>query len=130
MSTGAELDEIKLYLLGELPEEQLSQFEERYFADSDFFDRIEAAEDDLIEQYVLGTTSSHERRWLEEQFLVNQRLHQKLLLATAIDRYISRDEEAPAYFDEEMEIGNFSRLRSWLNPFRSRRRAARAAILG
>lgn len=125
MSTGSELDEIKLYLLGELSEERLLQFEERYFADSDFFDQIEAAEDDLILQYVLGTISSHEQKWLEEQFLVNQRVHQKLLLATTINNYISSDEEETAYSDEE--IGNFSRLRSWLNPFRSRRRAARAA---
>lgn len=109
MSTGAESDEIKLYLLGELTEAQLIRLEERYFADSDFFDQIDAAEDDLIEKFLLGTLSRHEQSRLKELFLVSPSARQKLTVITAIHGYVREDEEKPKLYANG--IRKFSLLR-------------------
>jgi hypothetical protein len=37
------------YILGDLPEEEMTRLEKRYFADDDLHDRVEAAETDLVE---------------------------------------------------------------------------------
>lgn len=127
LSKGSESEEIKLYLLGELSEERQNWLEERYFADSDFFDQIEVVEDDLIHQYLLGTLPRDEQSRLEELFLVNSRAHQKLMVIAAIHRQLSGDEERPEPYDEG--IRKFAPLRGWLNQLRSWRRETKPGAL-
>ena len=43
---------INRYLLGELPEEQQVEIEDRAFSDQEFMAIITAAENDLIDEYV------------------------------------------------------------------------------
>lgn len=42
------------YLLGQSPEDERAQVEERYFSDGEYFDRLLALEDSLIDDFVTG----------------------------------------------------------------------------
>ena len=50
---------ISRYLLGELPEEQQVEIEDRAFSDKDYLATITTVENDLIDEYVRG----EEARW-------------------------------------------------------------------
>jgi hypothetical protein len=62
---------ISRYLVGELPDQEKDLFEERLFADSSFFEKIEAARDELIENYLRGALSSQKREKFESYFLAS-----------------------------------------------------------
>ncbi len=54
------------YLLGDLSEAQRTSVEEEYFTDDDAFERLLAAEHDLVDDYVRGTLPPTERERAEE----------------------------------------------------------------
>jgi cell division protein FtsB len=56
----------KRYLLGELPEEERTGIEERYFLDDEEFEQFEIAEDELIDLYVRDELSVEERGRFKE----------------------------------------------------------------
>ena len=67
MSKEIDRQEIaKRYLLGELPEEERTGIEERYFLDDEEFEQFEIAEDELIDRYVRDELSAEERRRFEK----------------------------------------------------------------
>ena len=49
---------ISQYLLGELPEEQQVEIEDRAFSDKDYLAAITTVENDLIDEYVRGELSA------------------------------------------------------------------------
>jgi hypothetical protein len=53
------------------PEDE-SRLEEAYFDDRALFERIEALEEELIEDYVRGNLSDHERRRFERHYLASE----------------------------------------------------------
>jgi hypothetical protein len=57
------------YLLGEASEDECVAIEQEYFGGTDALDRMAASEDDLIEDYLRGQLSSHERRQFERVYL-------------------------------------------------------------
>jgi hypothetical protein len=57
------------YLLGELPEEKQARFEERFFLDDEYFEQLLVVKDELIDDYVQGNLSTHEREKFERHFL-------------------------------------------------------------
>jgi len=61
--------EIRDYLLRRMTETARGRFEEAYFRDDTLLDRIEAEEDALVSDYVLGHLSDGERRLFEESLL-------------------------------------------------------------
>jgi hypothetical protein len=68
----ADLNSEKLiarYLLGELPEEQQVEIEDRAFSDKQYLASITTVENDLIDEYVRHELSETERRRFEERFL-------------------------------------------------------------
>jgi len=66
------------YLLGEaLPEAEQSALEERYFTDDLYFDKLIAAEDDLIDRHVRGTLPERDRAGFETAFLASVRRREK-----------------------------------------------------
>ena len=60
---------IMAYLLGELSMPEQEELEARYFADDALFERLLAAEDDLIDRYARGQMSDQERARCERHFL-------------------------------------------------------------
>src|SRR6185503_19950791 len=58
------------YLLGELPEEQQQQIEQRAFADDEFYRRITEVEVDLRCAYAQGTLTLAQKKLFEKRFLI------------------------------------------------------------
>ena len=77
------------YLLGELPEEQQAELEQRYFADDELFERLMAVEDELINRYARNESSDEERQRIEAYFLVSQPRRKRLMFTQALMRYLA-----------------------------------------
>jgi anti-sigma factor RsiW len=73
------------YLLGELPAEEETGLERRYLADPALLDRIDAVEDDLIDDYVRDALPPEQREHFESRFLTAERL-ERVRLAEALRR--------------------------------------------
>jgi hypothetical protein len=86
------------YLLGDLPEEQRVEIEERAFCDHQYLRNIQAVESDLIDEYVRGGLSKAERRRFEETFFVSAERREKVEFARALATV------APEFTVEEREI--------------------------
>jgi hypothetical protein len=57
------------YLFGELTETERDRVEELYFMDDNFFERLSAVENNLVDRYVQNTLTQSERRKFEEKYL-------------------------------------------------------------
>jgi hypothetical protein len=75
---------IARYLLGELPEEQQVEIEDRAFADKDYLASITAVENDLIDEYVRNELSGAERQRFEKQFLASAERRKRVDFARAL----------------------------------------------
>ena len=84
---AADLNTEKLiaqYLLGELPEEQQVEIEDRAFADKEFLASITAVENDLIDEYVRGEMPDAVRRQFESLFLASAERRKRVQFAKAL----------------------------------------------
>jgi len=72
---------INRYLLGQMSEQEQSQFEERYFADDNLFEELRAVEGELIDAYVRGELSPPEREQFEKHFLTSPKRRQRVEFA-------------------------------------------------
>jgi hypothetical protein len=84
---AADLDNEKLitrYLLGELPEEQQIEIEDRAFADKEYLANITTVENDLIDEYVRHELSESDRRRFEERFLASAERRKRIEFAKAL----------------------------------------------
>lgn len=84
------------YLLGELSEAERAELEDLYLVDQDFFDRLLAAEDDLIDDYVQGRLSKKESRLFEENFLTSPERRDRVRAARALSRFVEANQVARA----------------------------------
>jgi hypothetical protein len=98
------------YLLGNLPETEEVQVEDRAFADANYLGTLEAAEADLIDTYVRGGLSQSERRAFERRFLTSPNRWGKVEFARALARVTaeSAEPERPA-----LRQTWFSLIRGW-----------------
>ena len=86
---AADLNNEKLiarYLLGELPEEQQVEIEDRAFADKEYLASITAVENDLIDEYVRHELSEADRRKFEGRFLASAERRKRVEFAKALSR--------------------------------------------
>ena len=72
------------YLLGDLPEEEQLEIEDRAFRDQQTLRHIEAVESDLIDEYVRGGLSGRERQQFEGRFFVSAERRRKVEFARAL----------------------------------------------
>ena len=82
---------IARYLLGELPEEQQVEIEDRAFADQKYLASITAVENDLIDEYVRNELSGAERKRFEKQFLASAERRKRVEFARALTGVISEE---------------------------------------
>lgn len=75
---------IARYLLGELPEEQQVEIEDRAFQDKDYLASITAVENDLIDEYVRHELSETDRRKFEDRFLASAERRKRVEFARAL----------------------------------------------
>src|SRR4026209_46955 len=80
---------IARYLLGELPEEQQVEIEDRAFSDKDYLASITAVENDLIDEYVRGELSIADRQRFETRFLASAERRKRVEFATALRTVVS-----------------------------------------
>jgi hypothetical protein len=74
---------IAQYLLGELPEEQQVEIEDRAFSDKEYLASITAVENDLIDEYVRNELSETQRRRFESRFLASAERRKRVAFAKA-----------------------------------------------
>jgi anti-sigma factor RsiW len=72
------------YLLGELPEEQQVEIENRAFADKEYLASITAVENDLIDEYVRNELSQTQRQRFESRFLASAERRKRVAFAKAL----------------------------------------------
>jgi|SRR6185369_3500998 len=72
------------YLLGDLPEEERVEIEERAFQDQQTLRHIEAVESDLIDEYVRGGLPGRQRQQFEGRFFVSAERRRKVEFARAL----------------------------------------------
>jgi hypothetical protein len=85
----ADLNNEKLiarYLLGDLPEEQQVEIEDRAFSDKEYLAQITAVENDLIDEYVRQELSPAERQQFETRFLASAERRKRVEFARALTR--------------------------------------------
>ena len=89
---AADLNSEKLitrYLLGELPEEQQVEIEDRAFQDQEYVATITAVENDLIDEYVRGEMPETVRRKFEDRFLASVERRKRVEFAKALTHVTS-----------------------------------------
>ena len=89
---AADLNSEKLiaqYLLGELPEEQQVEIEDRAFQDKEYLASITAVENDLIDEYVRDEMPETVRRKFEERFLASAERRKRVEFAKALTQVAS-----------------------------------------
>lgn len=91
MDHKAEIEErMTRYLLGRLSETERAQVEQEFFADNEYFERLLAVEDALIDRYLLGELSSADREAAEELLLSSPRQWQEVELAQDLMHSVSK----------------------------------------
>lgn len=80
---------IAQYLLGELPEEQQVEIEDRAFQDKEYLASITAVENDLIDEYVRDEMPENLRQRFEERFLASAERRKRVEFAKALTQVAS-----------------------------------------
>jgi CHAT domain-containing protein len=89
---------IREYLLGRLADEDREEFEQRFFADEELFDKLPTAEEELIDDFLNGTLSQDEVDLFQKNFLIGSKREQQLRIGKAWRDYAAAhaDEKPPA----------------------------------
>lgn len=72
------------YLAGELSEQESRRVEERLLADDNFFDRMEEAQNDLLDAYAAGELSESQRKTVEAVLQADPAQQRRLRLARGL----------------------------------------------
>lgn len=84
------------YLLGELSEKEAALVRQRLFTDEEFFERLQATEDELFDSYARREFSAREREQFERRLLSSPPQQQKLKFAQAFADVVSASTAAQA----------------------------------
>jgi hypothetical protein len=86
---------LRAYLLGTLSDAEHDAIEHEYFDRTDALDRVGAAEEDLIDDYLSGQLGAQERAQFERHYLASPRHRTRVALARALRQRASTAAEAP-----------------------------------
>jgi hypothetical protein len=103
------LDEVvaRRFWLGQLSPEEQGRIEELAFDDPQWFAFLQAAEDDLIDEFVSNDLSSEEKTLFEKHFLAQQpELREDVEVARAMRKYFERQPVVPSLWE---------RFRKWIH---------------
>jgi hypothetical protein len=105
------------YLLGELSGQELDQFEEEYVCNSELFDLLSVAEDDLIDDYAGGRLSRSERARFERHFLSSEDRRDRVRHAEALRAFANREASLAALRRPgRVQASHWFTFSSWLRP--------------
>jgi hypothetical protein len=88
--TNMETTQIKTYLLGNLSAELSATLEERLLSDDDFFELLQAEEDELIDQYLANDLTPIERQQFEQHFLAAPERRERLSFAQTLQQEFAK----------------------------------------
>ena len=102
------LDEVvaRRFWLGQLSPEEQGRIEELAFNDPQTFEFLQAAEDDLIDEFVYDDLSPAERARFQDHFLAQPGRREDLRIARALQGYFEREQPVPSFWE---------RLRKWFH---------------
>lgn len=84
------------YLLGEISDAERDALEERLFADEEFSLFLDAAENDLIDEYARGEMDFSQKRRFEEKYLISPRRRDKARAAEILQAELLAEKQAVA----------------------------------
>ncbi len=93
-----EENQIRDYLLGNLPAEQAERLEERLLRDEEFAEQMSLVEDELTEDYARNVLSPREREQFQKRFLSIPRRRRKLMMVRELRKY-ARPSPKPSWFE-------------------------------
>ena len=94
------LGELRLWLLGLLPEQESRSFEERLITDSELYEEVFIVEEELIDDYIAGRLSADERTAFESYFMNSPERQEQFRIANALRAYIGDAKETHSTTDE------------------------------
>jgi anti-sigma factor RsiW len=83
-------ERIIAYLLKDLPEEELEQFEDECFAQESWPVQINLVEEDLIDDYLRGELTQERRSRFERNYLTTEARQERVRMAAALLRHIDQ----------------------------------------
>ena len=107
-SESEETRELTWFLLGALPAAETARIEQRFFSDTDFFERLCAIEEDLVCQFLKGELSPPDRELFEDRLNRSEDLRRKTEMARSIIAVLDRKPSAPPH-----SAPAAARARSW-----------------
>jgi hypothetical protein len=110
-------ERIIAYLLQELPEEEMEQFEDDCFAQESWPSEINLAEEDLIDAYLRDELTREQRQRFEQHYLTTEARQERVLMAAALLRHVDeRQAAAQTPVDAEPQVQGWSgRFRDFWN---------------
>lgn len=84
---------IRQYLLGQLTDEDREEFERRFFADEELFEKLQTAEADLIDDFLSGNLNQDDVEMFQQKFLVGSKREQQLRIGKAWRNYATAHAE-------------------------------------
>lgn len=92
LTESAEDKQINGYLLGNLPESEVTAVEIRLFKDADFLGSVRAAEDDLIDAYLGQELAAQDKQRFEQFFAAVPHRQEKIAFARGLITILSENE--------------------------------------
>ena len=86
-----EREAIRQYLLGGMPGAELTELEERILTDDNFYEELLIAEDELIDQYLVGALSQPERNGFVSHFLCTDERREKVRFSKTLRKYLTAE---------------------------------------
>ena len=87
------LEDLRLWLLGLLPEQESRSLEERLITDSELYDEVFIVEEELIDDYIADRLSADERKAFESFFMNSPERQEQFSIANALRVYIGDAKE-------------------------------------
>lgn len=84
------------YLLGDLPEDKMTEFEMRYFSDDELFDHMLMVKHELVDAYVRRHLDAETHEKFERHFLATPGGQQEVAFASALREKLNQTQPAPA----------------------------------
>lgn len=89
-------EQIIKYLFGELNEAERDTLEDRIFAEEEFAEFLSAVEKDLIDDYARNEMDADLRRRFEQKYLVSETRHEKVRVASVLQKELFTEKEIVA----------------------------------
>jgi hypothetical protein len=96
-------EHITAYLLEELTEQESEQFEEQCFAQDEWPEQLDAAEQELIDAYLRDELTSDRKRRFQERYLTTDARKARVLAAKTINQVLCREAPEKVTFREKLQ---------------------------